>query len=590
MNFIKRMKLKTFLMFFILVFILVPATVATLFSYCYTRSTIESSYTQNYIESIFAEMKSDINMLLSQFNALSLQLVKDEAFHDYIYNDTLDYKRRKERLSEIFASYIPEDSIISFVDYISPSGEYYRFGSADTTFPFSQTYFDSLSNTAFLIHDTCLQIGEEFYCPIGRNLYNYNKSYRAGSLILYVKQERLGALYSASNSNESIFFLSTNDKIISHPDTKYISSVLYLPQELLSGYGDSSSDRQEYVYFTESVRFESLKNTLTFTALVSNHVLFQTMNTIIRYIFISFLGIGAIALLLSIVVSRNLLHQISALQYRMVKFVDNWQNFQPITPSNEIDALDNSFNKMAKEIKSLIAEIELEKEKQKIAELKALQSQINPHFLYNALGSISWKAKENHQYEIDDMLITLATFYRIGLHKGDDFITISDELQHVESYLEIEAIRFPDLFTVTYDVDETILPCLIPKIILQPLVENSIKHGFKHLKQQMKKNNIQPEKGVIRIRFSRKENLIRFEVKDNGCGVLLEEGTLPSSSDKDSGYGLYNVNERLVHFYGSDYRLHMESTPGKGTCVYGTIPLTKKVAWEPKHPKQPDCT
>ena len=567
----KNMKIKNFLMLFILSFILVPASVATFFAYTYTHSTIEASFSKDYVDSIFSEIENDITIILTQANALSLQLMTDRDFSDYARDDTLSYEERQSLLERVYQGYIPENSIIAFADFILPSGERYRFAAADAEFNLSQTYIENLTPTHYLMHDTCLQIDNKFYCPFGKYLYNYNKSYEIGSLVLYIDQELLGSSYS--NSNESIFFISTRDKIISHPDEKYIASVLYLPAELLSNLGNISVESDSYVRFEKNVQLESLTNRLTLTAIVSNQVLFRTMNTIMRYILISFLGVGGIALSSAVVLSRNLIYKIANLQDNMDKYTENYQNFRPILPSNEIAALETSYNGMARKIKDLINQIEIEKEKQKNAELKTLQSQIAPHFLYNALGSISWKAKENKQHEIDDMLITLATFYRIGLHKGEDLITIADELRHVECYLEIEAVRFPELFEVTYDIDENLLACLIPKIILQPLVENSIKHGFKEMEQQFCTQKESRDKGHIQIRFVREGELIRFEVKDNGRGVEIKNGQLPESSSVDGGYGLYNVNERLQHYYGKECGLQMESTLGKGTCVFGIIPL-----------------
>ncbi len=168
---------------------------------------------------------------------------------------------------------------------------------------------------------------------------------------------------------------------------------------------------------------------------------------------------------------------------------------------------------MAQEVNTLITEIETEKEKQALAELKALQSQIRPHFLYNALGAISWKAKEYHQYEIDP--------------------EITEQL--------------------------------IPKIILQPIVENSINHGFRN-------HNI--SKGLIRVKFCKIEENLYFEVADNGVGFESFPDELPKSQSEDGGYGLYNVNERLTRYYGKNHQLRIQSTPGIGTKVYGIIPLS----------------
>ena len=162
------------------------------------------------------------------------------------------------------------------------------------------------------------------------------------------------------------------------------------------------------------------------------------------------------------------------------------------------------------------------------------------------------------QYEIDEMLITLSNFLRLGLHNGDNIIKLRDELGHVRSYLEIEERRFPDMFDVDFDIDETLLDVYMLKIILQPIVENSIRHGFKNIDY----------KGHILIRAYRADDYVEFSITDNGVGMETSDGeAIPKSHNPKGGYGLYNVNARLVTQYGSDCALRFESIPGKGTIV-----------------------
>ena len=307
-----------------------------------------------------------------------------------------------------------------------------------------------------------------------------------------------------------------------------------------------------------------LANQLKLSALLSNDVLLSPFKRIMKNIFISMIVILLFTIIFVICISKRLLHSFINLQLSMDAFISSPESFAPIPVSNELAVLENTFNNMANEITSLIKEVQAEKDKQALAEIKALQSQINPHFLYNALGAISWKAKINRQYEIDDMVIALSTFFRIGLHKGADMITVAEEIDHLKSYLEIETIRFPDLFDIIYDVDTNILTQIIPKIILQPIVENSITHGFR---------NKGANPGLIQITICPKNEELYFEIKDNGTGFESIEGELPKSTSEHGGYGLYNVNERLIRYYGANHQLHIYSTPGTGTKTYFTIPI-----------------
>ena len=203
----------------------------------------------------------------------------------------------------------------------------------------------------------------------------------------------------------------------------------------------------------------------------------------------------------------------------------------------------------------LIERNNIEKEKQRRAELAALQAQINPHFIYNALDAIAWYAKIEKQSYLADMVYELATFFRISLHKGENIIKVSEEISHVESYIAIEQMRFPGVFEVEYKIQEDLLDEKMIKIILQPIVENSIKHGFDNMDSG----------GKINITGYKNENGdIIFEIEDNGHGMDFNPLYVEKSK---RGYGIRNVNERIRLEYGEEYGLSYNSIPGEGTIV-----------------------
>ena len=199
-----------------------------------------------------------------------------------------------------------------------------------------------------------------------------------------------------------------------------------------------------------------------------------------------------------------------------------------------------------------------------IAELSALQSQINPHFLYNVIDSIKWMAKLKKPYEdIEQITYLLSRFFRISLHNGREYIKVSEEIEHVMCYVKIENIRHKDMIDIEFDVDEELLEEDILKIILQPLVENSIKHGFRNMKN----------KGLITITGRKKSGCMVFCVADNGCGFDFEGDRLPQSAGS-GGYGLRNVYERIKIAYGEESNLEIKSRRGNGTTV--TVNINKK--------------
>ncbi len=226
--------------------------------------------------------------------------------------------------------------------------------------------------------------------------------------------------------------------------------------------------------------------------------------------------------------------------------------------SSELGELEEQFVKMSEKIRNLIENIEKEKDAKRVAELRALQSQINPHFIYNSIDAISWMAKLKKPYsDIEKLSYHLGSFFRLGLHKGENLITVAEELQHVKSYLEIEKIRFPDLFEAEMEVEPEALEGRMLKIILQPLVENAINHGFKGI----------GHKGLIVIRIFSQGTAFIFSVEDNGRGMEVESDALPQSESRSGGYALKNVNERLILEYGSGSALAFASSTGSGTTV-----------------------
>jgi len=195
-----------------------------------------------------------------------------------------------------------------------------------------------------------------------------------------------------------------------------------------------------------------------------------------------------------------------------------------------------------------------------------LQSQINPHFLYNTLDTIQWKALEHNAYDVADMINSLSAFFRLSLSGGKEFITVADEIEHVKSYLCIQRIRYRDKVNYEIYVETAVSQYLVPKMIIQPLVENSIYHGLKQ-----KKNS-----GIIIIKIFSEDNFIIIEVTDDGLSMsdenLKELMNSLSQSIETDHYGLYNINERLRLTFKDKYRIEITSNVNSGTTVTLKIP------------------
>lgn len=242
----------------------------------------------------------------------------------------------------------------------------------------------------------------------------------------------------------------------------------------------------------------------------------------------------------------------------------------PVVSHDEIGELAVSFNLMTDRIYELIERVYKAQIMEKEYELKALEAHINPHFLYNSLSTISWMARKINAENIDNMAFLLSKFYRLVLSKGNSVITVQDEINHLKAYVEIERTRFGDSFQVIYDVDPESLDCKMIKIILQPIVENSIKHGLA----------AKDYRGTIIVRVKQDREYLYLTVIDDGIGMdsqVLE--SLNRGEDlinSESGYGIRNIRERIKAIYGERGHIKILSRPGVGCTVNITIPKTVK--------------
>ena len=243
--------------------------------------------------------------------------------------------------------------------------------------------------------------------------------------------------------------------------------------------------------------------------------------------------------------------------------------------SKEVESLSRSFSLMIVKIEELMDKVRTTEALKRQRELDALQAKINPHFLYNTLDSVVWMAEAGDNQGVVKMITALASLFRISIAKGHDTITLKEELSHVESYLDIQSMRYKDKFRFTIDLPENLENAPTIKLIIQPIVENSIYHGIKYLQ----------EEGLIEIRVREKNDDIEIIVRDNGIG--MDEETRASLLSKDSrkkhvssdsnGIGLANIDERLKLSYGGSYGLVIKSELDEGTTVIITIPHLESI-------------
>jgi two-component system sensor histidine kinase YesM len=235
---------------------------------------------------------------------------------------------------------------------------------------------------------------------------------------------------------------------------------------------------------------------------------------------------------------------------------------------DELAILSDRFNDMTIKLEQQVKSIKLEQENLRYMESKLLQTQINPHFLYNTLDTIIWLIEVEKSKEAIDIVVALSEFFRIVVSKGKDFITIREEEIRIKSYLQIQQSRYKDILTYEINIPEELYAYQILKLTLQPIIENSLYHGIKK----------QRAKGKITVTGDIKDDVIYFHVIDNGVGMdeeelnaLRKEIELPGSK-QSTGFGLANVNKRIKLIYGNDYGLSIQSKKGEGTDIMIKFP------------------
>lgn len=354
--------------------------------------------------------------------------------------------------------------------------------------------------------------------------------------------------------------LYTKVQTISAQDTENIMNNVMLHLDTTSSF---SLDKYTYYY----TKIPANENWYLCTKVETANLTKETSSFILMLTSLLVL-FTLITIVVCIYLSRSITKPISNLNETMQKASSNLQIVADQSDIEEINSLSYSFNQLIQKIDNLLKKIKEDAKLQRQSEIKVLQAQINPHFLYNTLDALNWKAVQHQDAEMTTLIRSLCDFYRISLSNGDEFIPIKDEIKHVECYLKIQSIRFKNQFTYDLEVEPHLLSMYCLKILLQPLIENAITHGLRPLDHP----------GKIHIRIFPQDNNIIMTVEDNGVGMsdqMLDEVNNGLSNQALHKYGLYNINQRIRLTYGETYGIHIQSQLNSGTKVTVTIPQIK---------------
>jgi two-component system sensor histidine kinase YesM len=283
-----------------------------------------------------------------------------------------------------------------------------------------------------------------------------------------------------------------------------------------------------------------------------------------------------LSFLISVYFASSIVRPINTIKELMKKVENGNLSVQFRSDQNdELSQLGQGFNHMLSEIKNLIEQVYREQKSKREAELRILQAQIKPHFLYNTLDNIKWMAQEHKAQDIVDVVAALTKLFRHTISKGEEIIKVKEEIEHITSYLYIQKVRYEEKLNYSIDIDADTLELFMVRLSLQPLVENAIYHGIKQKRGS----------GNVRLTGKIQDQTLLFTVYDDGIGIEPEKVQELNAMLDDrklthgrSGYGIYNVNERIKMTFGDQYGLKYASEPGEWTCVEARYPIVKEIA------------
>ncbi|CAI6081218.1 cache domain-containing sensor histidine kinase [Cohnella sp. JJ-181] len=401
-------------------------------------------------------------------------------------------------------------------------------------------------------------------------IYGYEKL--TGVFELFVRYDRVFGDFAAAGAGPDDYMLVANDKM----RTVYASGGggLPVPDALTAALTEKTALDEGKAAGKFSMKLDGADKMVLYergggsgwlyVRILSYDRLFAGARTVRQFTVVVGAACLLISLLLALALARMIARRLSVLSGQMKSVEDLTLDVKvDIDGRDEIGALARSYNRMIRKIRELVDQLTASQQTQRESELKALQTQINPHFLYNTLATINWMAMDGQNDKIMGMVNHLATFYRLSLNKGLPLLAVREEIRHLRAYTEIQKIRLEERIDVTYEVEADIESYLTLKLILQPFVENAILHGAER----------KAGTTAIAIRARRTGDDLVFEVEDDGVGMAA-----PPMADLfpfGNGYGIRNVHERIRLHYGPAYGVTVQSAEGMGTKVTISIPVVR---------------
>lgn len=581
-------------MLLLFLFSLTPLLALGFISFSISKSTMNTKVTE-YSEQLLKQTAENVDTRLGIYKDMMMQVVGNNDIVSMLRTMDrtdgeqydLDSLSLTTKLSTIIA--INQDlqsiSFISNQHYIK--GIYrWKDRSKMTVAPFLQTLDDGSNfrwfSTRLGTYVDSLNAQTVPVFSLAKQIYKMSDDSPVGIVaVLDIREDvlkEIGSRTTKSQMDIQSFVIDGKGQMISYPDNSMLGKSV---KEVLGEDGFEAlmgSDVGErgfpLKYQGQKLIVNSKKlhtNDWIVVNVISESSLYKDSNRLLQILMI----IALICILFSVLTAFLLAGSISKPILRMIKLMrqvmsgDLTVRFKAKRRHDEFDVLGENFNYMVSRIDELLAAVYEEQNQKRVAELKALQAQINPHFLYNTLDVIKWTALLQKANNAAEMVSLLSRLLRISLGKGEETVTVEEEIEHVQCYLGIQKFRFNFAIETVVELEDDVRALRTPKLILQPIVENAIKHAFPD----------QEAGGEIRIRCYRSGGGVTFEIRDNGCGMepaqVASLNRFEMSGERAGGIGLPNVDERIKLICGKMYGLNIQSETGAGTCIRIRLPEMK---------------
>ncbi len=555
-------------------FLIIVSLIILLAMFQNFRQTLKKQYGESEKQSVEV-VGNNIDYILNDVENISNSMISNQELIDSIKNIETD------QLVDSLYNYYISSNIIEGIYVITPSG-YQQVGAdlQDGVKSFPRHELDTTTGEIIWFPTSGKKVKilsgnmTKRYFSMGRKIIDIYSLKELGYINIEVDESVLtGAFTEIQEENSRMVICDSTGNIIASSDDDFtpVDSKKYsffnsMIKETHPNYVSYFENGKRYVAIYSSFNYGKWYIVKT----VPESILYADINKMQIYSIAGGIISLVIIFFVAFLYTRKITKPIEIMMHQMKKVEAGELDVRvESNVYNELDDLSESFNHMVNQIQKLMNDIVTVERNKNELELEVLHAQINPHFLYNTLNTIRWMAKIKGEDSIADALVALVKLLRVSISFGNNMISLQDEIEYIENYILIQRLRFNQLFEIHYDIKEEHKKLNIPKLILQPIVENSLIYGIDEADKR-------EEPIIIDIFTREKKSRIEIVVKDNGSGIEKEVLDNIFKQDQNinrfSKVGLNNVNQRLKLYLGDDYGLQIVSTVGVGTTVIISVP------------------